>query len=85
IDDFCLNQMLEDPCTTERAYTCKCLYPIIGSALSCVHPRLRLQWCECKSASNIMKLRMNNVLKDGRDGTLNNKYDLIALEVTESH
>nr|CAG8457117.1 11739_t:CDS:2 [Entrophospora candida] len=87
-NDFHLNQMLEDPCATERTYTCKFLVPIIDSALSCVHPRLRLQWCECKSASNIMKLKMDNVLKDGRDGalldslgTLNNKYDLVALEV----
>jgi len=41
---------------TERTYTSKFLLPIIDGALSCVHPRLRLQWCESKSA--------------GRDGAL---------------
>ncbi len=88
VDDFRSNQALEDPSMTERTYTSKFLVPIIDGALSCVHPRLRLQWCESKSASNITKLKTDNILKDGRDGalidsvgTLNRKYDLVALEV----
>ena len=73
---------------TERTYTSKFLVPIIDGALSCVHPRLKLQWCESKSALNIIKSKMDNILKDGGDGalinfigTLNEKNDLIALEV----